>query len=99
MAHDYLFVTNAINFARYSTALKTGCNMEMHITRVNYDRYGEVRDLELSTDFIKRAIVIKLDFFIFCFSFALQQSTAFDDDLCEWCNAFQQAIELFDKHN
>lgn len=99
MSHDYLFVTNAINFARYSTALKTGCNMEMHITRVNYDRYGEVRDLELSTDLIKRAIVIKLDFFNKIFSFVVKRDTAFDDDLCEWCNAFQQAIKLFDKHN
>ena len=99
MAHDYLFVTNAINFARYSTALSTGCNMEMHITRVEYDRYGEVRELELSTDFIEKAINIKLDFFNKVFSFVVKRDTAFEDDLCEWCNAFQQAIKLFDKHN
>lgn len=99
MAHDYLFVTNAINFARYSTALKTGCNMEMHITRVEYDRFDEIKRLELSTDLVKKAIVIKFDFFNKVFSFAVKQNTAFDDELYEWCNAFQQAIKLFDKHN
>lgn len=97
MAHDYVFVTSAINFARYSTALKTGCNMEIHITRVEYDRYSDVRELELSTDLIEKAITIKLDFLNKVFSFVVKRDTAFGDDFCEWCNAFQQAIKLFDK--
>ena len=96
MAHDYVFVANAINFARYSTALKTGCNMEMHIIRIEYDHYSDVRVLELSTDLIEKAITIKLDFFNKVFSFFVKQDTAFNDDLCEWCNAFKQAIKLFD---
>ena len=71
--------------------------MEMHITRVEYDRYSDVRELELSTDLIEKAITIKLDFLNKVFSFVVKRDTAFGDDFCEWCNAFQQAIKLFDK--